>query len=66
MYAYYQGNGFYGLLLGRLCNLLMLGFLVGFSLFLAYCVDWSFVHQPATAAAHPTLRQVVSLGSIFR
>lgn len=66
MYAYYNGNGFYGILLGRICNLIILGFLVGFSLFLLYCVDWSFVGRPATAAEHPTLAGVTDLYGFLR
>lgn len=66
MYAYYQGHGFYGILLGRICNLLILAFLVGFSLFLLYCVDWNFIGRPATAASHPTLAAITKWSNLLR
>lgn len=40
-------------------NLLIIGFLVSFAMFLAYVVDWSFINHPATAANHPKLSQVI-------
>lgn len=46
--------------------MLMIAFLVVFSLFLVYCVDWTFLHQPATAASHPTLASVTDLSGFFR
>lgn len=66
MYAFYQGSGYYGILMGRICNLLLILFLVNFTLFLAYCVDWSFIHRPATAASHPTLAGVASWAGLWR
>ena len=45
--------------------MLMIAFLVVFSLFLIYCVDWTFLHQPATSASHPTLASVTNLSGFF-
>ena len=66
MYAYYLGNGFYGVVISRIVNLLIIGFLVAFSIFLVYAVDWSFVRHQATAIRHPTLYSVIHMSGILR
>ena len=41
IYVYYVGNGIWSILLRRFFNLLTGAFVVGFSLYLTNCVDWS-------------------------
>ncbi|KAI8342329.1 autophagy protein Apg9-domain-containing protein [Chlamydoabsidia padenii] len=41
VYNYYQGKGLYCILLARLLNLLVLGFLIFFSTFLVGCINYS-------------------------
>lgn len=65
VYAYYEGNGLYGIIVRRTMSMLIIGFLVAFSLFLMYAVDWRFVHEPATAAKHPRLANVIHLSGLL-
>ncbi len=43
VYMYYQRNGFWSILLGRLIGLLTVAFVIGFSLFLTQCIDYRLI-----------------------
>ncbi|KAF8250229.1 APG9-domain-containing protein [Wilcoxina mikolae CBS 423.85] len=45
VYLYYVGKGIYNILLTRLLNLLTLVFVVAFSSFLGFCVDYKMIHS---------------------
>ncbi|KAJ3018121.1 autophagy protein atg9 [Thoreauomyces humboldtii] len=45
LYAFFEGKGFYSILLARGTNLFILAFIVGFSTFLFACIDYPLVHQ---------------------
>ncbi|KAJ3056688.1 autophagy protein atg9 [Rhizophlyctis rosea] len=45
VFAFFEGKGFYCILLARLTNLLILAFIVGFSTFLFACIDYSIIHK---------------------
>ncbi|RKP07115.1 APG9-domain-containing protein [Thamnocephalis sphaerospora] len=48
VYRYYQGKGVYCIVTSRLLSLLMLAFMIGFSTFLAGCVDYGKLSQSST------------------
>ncbi|KAH9447897.1 hypothetical protein MJO28_011440 [Puccinia striiformis f. sp. tritici] len=43
VYSYYVGNGIYAIGLSRLCNLMTVGFVIGFSIFLFGCIDYNLL-----------------------
>jgi hypothetical protein len=55
VYNYYINRGHAPLILHDISNLAKLGFMIIFSTFLAYFVDWSFLSKPASSATHPKL-----------
>ncbi|KAJ1977561.1 autophagy protein atg9 [Dimargaris xerosporica] len=51
VYAYYVGKGIAAIFLSRLLNWLVLGFVVGFSVFLGGCIDYNQIHTAPSLAA---------------
>lgn len=45
VYSYYVGNGVWAIGLSRLCNLMTVGFVIGFSFFLMGCIDYSILRS---------------------
>ncbi|PLW39992.1 hypothetical protein PCANC_11549 [Puccinia coronata f. sp. avenae] len=45
VYSYYVGNGIWAIGLSRLCNLMTVGFVIGFSIFLFGCIDYSILRS---------------------
>ncbi|KAI8460130.1 autophagy protein Apg9-domain-containing protein, partial [Phakopsora pachyrhizi] len=45
VYGYYKGKGIWAIGLSRLCNLLTVGFVIGFSTFLMGCIDYSILRS---------------------
>lgn len=45
MYDYFLGNGIWSILLGRALSLLTLAFVIGFTTYLWYCIDYSLVRS---------------------
>ncbi|KAL9598786.1 MAG: hypothetical protein Q9219_004284 [cf. Caloplaca sp. 3 TL-2023] len=48
VYEYFLGNGIWSILLNRLLNLLTLAFVVGFSIFLGSCINFSKIRSSHT------------------
>ena len=40
IYSYYQGGGYRRILVQRICNLIVLTFLVTFTFIILLCIDW--------------------------
>ncbi len=66
IYAYYEGNGMSGILIDSASRLVITAFAASFSIFLLYSINWDFISQPATAAAHPTLWGVIDTSRLWR
>lgn len=66
LYQYYFGNGFSVILIQRVSNLLIMGFVVGFAMILLYCVDWPRLAKPATAQDHPRISDILQFSKIFQ
>ncbi|KAJ3162864.1 autophagy protein atg9 [Geranomyces michiganensis] len=45
IYSFYEGKGFYSIMLARVTNLLILAFIVAFSIFLFACIDYPLIHE---------------------
>ncbi|KAA1135852.1 autophagy protein atg9 [Puccinia graminis f. sp. tritici] len=45
VYSYYVGNGIWAIGLSRLSNLMTVGFVIGFSIFLFGCIDYSILRS---------------------
>ncbi|KAK9247987.1 autophagy protein Apg9-domain-containing protein [Lipomyces tetrasporus] len=45
VYDYYLGNGIYSITLSRIINLATLAFVVGFSMYLSSCIDYSLIRS---------------------
>lgn len=66
VYEYYINRGHGPMILHDISNLAKLGFVIIFASILAFCVDWSFLGQPASSAHHPKLWEVISVANFFR
>ncbi|KAI8613524.1 autophagy protein Apg9-domain-containing protein [Chytriomyces sp. MP71] len=53
IYVYFQEKGFHAVILSRVCNLLILGFMIIFSTFIFSCIDHSRIHK------HKQLSEVI-------
>ncbi len=66
LYRYYHGKGLSVMYINSISNLVTMSFVAFMTLFLRYCVDWSFLWKPATEADHPKLSDIVHLLHIFK
>lgn len=66
VYNYYINRGHGPMILHDISNFAKLGFMIAFSIVLAYFIDWSFLNQPATSASHPKLWEVLSIANFFK
>ncbi|KAF8311594.1 APG9-domain-containing protein [Clavulina sp. PMI_390] len=67
-YTYYLGKGVYSIALGRVLNLLTIGFVIGFSTFLLGCVDYSLIpktHQLSDAIVPHCVSRFSGFSLIF-
>ena len=59
VYYYYRGKGLLNIVLSRIVDLIILVFIIGFSIFLKWCIDYSLFYEQYQNGVHYVLADLV-------